>query len=168
MEKEAILNSYKLFLKTCNFNIQIIIQSKKEDLSKHFYNLEKISEKEENKKIKEITQNYVEFIKNKNNENKSASKNFYIVIKYDVDTSSKENNDISINKNIAINFLNESFFKIKEALSRCGNTVYDINTQKESEEILSSFFNPKYNSNQIKMGEWYYRKFLWRGIEYKG
>lgn len=153
LEKEAILNSYKLFLKTCNFNIQIIIQSKKEDLSKHFYNLEKISEKEENKKIKEITQNYVEFIKNKNNENKSASKNFYIVIKYDVDTSSKENNDISINKNIAINFLNESFFKIKEALSRCGNTVYDINTQKESEEILSSFFNPTYNSNQIKMGE---------------
>ena len=41
LEKEAILNSYKLFLKTCNFNIQIIIQSKKEDLSKHFYNLEK-------------------------------------------------------------------------------------------------------------------------------
>ena len=32
LEKEAILNSYKLFLKTCDFNIQILIQSKKENL----------------------------------------------------------------------------------------------------------------------------------------
>ena len=27
LEKEAILNSYKIFLKTCNFNFQILIQS---------------------------------------------------------------------------------------------------------------------------------------------
>lgn len=26
LEKEAILNSYKLFLKTCNFDIQILIR----------------------------------------------------------------------------------------------------------------------------------------------
>ena len=39
LEKESILNSYKLFLKTCNFNLQILIQSNKEDLSKHIYNL---------------------------------------------------------------------------------------------------------------------------------
>ena len=38
LEKEAILNSYKLFLKTCNFNFQILIQSNKEDLSKHIHN----------------------------------------------------------------------------------------------------------------------------------
>ena len=36
LEKEAILNSYKMFLKTCDFDIQILIQSKKEDLSRHF------------------------------------------------------------------------------------------------------------------------------------
>ena len=36
LEKEAILNSYKIFLKTCDFDIQILIQSKKEDLSQHF------------------------------------------------------------------------------------------------------------------------------------
>ena len=29
LEKEAILNSYKIFLKTCNFDIQILIQSVK-------------------------------------------------------------------------------------------------------------------------------------------
>lgn len=52
LEKEAILNSYKLFLKTCNFNMQILIQSNKEDLSEHFEEIknnlsqeEKISKK---------------------------------------------------------------------------------------------------------------------------
>ena len=29
LEKNSILNSYKIFLKTCNFNIKILIQSKK-------------------------------------------------------------------------------------------------------------------------------------------
>ena len=29
LEKQAILNSYKIFLKTCNFDIQILIQSSK-------------------------------------------------------------------------------------------------------------------------------------------
>ena len=42
LEKEAILNSYKIFLKTCNFDIQILIQSNKKDLSNH---ISKIKEK---------------------------------------------------------------------------------------------------------------------------
>lgn len=82
LEKNAILNSYKLFLKTCDFNIQILIQSKKENLSKHFSNLKEISQKEENKKLKEIIEKYINFIKNKNEENKSSSKSFYIVASY--------------------------------------------------------------------------------------
>lgn len=37
LEKEAILNSYKLFLKSCNFNIQILIQSRKDYILFNFY-----------------------------------------------------------------------------------------------------------------------------------
>ncbi len=148
LEKEAILNSYKLFLKTCDFNIQIVIQSKKENLSKHFLNLKEISQKEENKKLKEITEKYIGFIKNKNDENKSSSKNFYIVVKYNIDSS--ENH---ANENIAVNFLNESFFKIKESLSRCGNLVYDVNSKKETEEVLNSFLNPNLKEKEVKLGE---------------
>ena len=39
LEKEAILNSYKIFLKTCNFDFQILIQSNKENLDKHISNI---------------------------------------------------------------------------------------------------------------------------------
>ena len=42
-----------------------------------------------------------------------------------------------------INNLNEAFFKIKETLSRCGNTIYDINSKKEVENIFNSFINPQ-------------------------
>ena len=45
LEKEAILNSYKIFLKTCNFDIQILIQSTKEDLEKNINNIKKEIEK---------------------------------------------------------------------------------------------------------------------------
>ena len=31
LEKKTILNSYKILLKTCNFDIQILIQSNKQD-----------------------------------------------------------------------------------------------------------------------------------------
>ena len=81
LEKEAILNSYKIFLKTCDFNFQILIQSKKEDLSKHISNInnQKINE---NKNILEYSNKYIEFIKKLNQEKKSSSKNFYIILKY--------------------------------------------------------------------------------------
>ena len=121
LEKEAILNSYKIFLKTCDFNFQILIQSKKEDLSKHISNInnQKINE---NKNILEYSNKYIEFIKTLNQEKKSSSKNFYIILKY-------KNNDKD--------------FKIKDCLSRCGNIILDINNKKESKNILFSFLNSR-------------------------
>ena len=140
LEKEAILNSYKLFLKTCDFNIQILIQSKKENLSKHFSNLKEISKKENNKKIKEISEKYMNFIKTKNEENKSSSKNFNIIVKFEPENQNKEYEEINFMKTMANNYLSESYFKIKDSLSRCGNLVYDLNTKKEIEKVLISFF----------------------------
>ena len=37
LEKNSILNSYQLFLKTCNFDIQILIQSTKDYILFNFY-----------------------------------------------------------------------------------------------------------------------------------
>ena len=69
LEKEAILNSYKIFLKTCQFNFQILIQSNKEDLSK---NISIINNqlKSENNKISEISKKYIKYINKLNNKNK--------------------------------------------------------------------------------------------------
>lgn len=125
-------------MKSCDFNIQILIQSKKEELSNYFLYLNQISEQENNEKITELITNYIEFIKRKEEENKSSSKYFYMIIKYSYD--SKEKQTITETEELANNYLSENFFKIKESLSRCGNIIYDVNSKKECEKILSEFF----------------------------
>ena len=112
LEKEAILNSYKLFLKTCDFDIQILIQSTKQDFSTHIYNLEKEKQKEENTNLSSIYQEYIEFIQQKNQEKNPTSKKFLILIK----NPQEKNNTI---EKIVIDNLNEKYHKIKECLSRC-------------------------------------------------
>ena len=61
LEKESILNSYKLFLKSFNFNIQIIIKSQKQDLSNHIIKIIN-SQKKESQIIKNISNKYLENI----------------------------------------------------------------------------------------------------------
>lgn len=132
LEKESILNSYKIFLKTCNFDMQILIQSKKEDLSNHMENIQKISQITKNNILKKYSEEYIKFIKEKNDRNKSASKNIYLIIM---------NNSENLEENI-IQDLNEKYFKIKDCLSRCGNIVLECK-KEETKNILFSFFNLK-------------------------
>ena len=135
-EKETILNSYKTFLKTCNFDIQILIQSNKEDLEKNINNIKENLKKENKDFLNEIGKNYIEFINEINTAKSSSSKDFYIII-------SKNKNSENNLEELIIEELNEKYFKIKECLLRCGNTVKNINNKKEVEKILFSFFNTR-------------------------
>ena len=135
-EKEAILKNYKIFLKTCNFDIQILIQSNKEDLQKNIKNIQDNIKKENKDFLNEIGKNYIEFINEINSIKSSSSKDFYIII------SNKKNTENNLEETI-IEDLNDKFFKIKECLLRCGNTVKNISNQKETEKILFSFFNTR-------------------------
>ena len=131
IEKESILNSYKIFLKTCNFDIQILIQSSKENLDKNIQII-KINLEIENKKyLNEIADDYFEFIQKFNSIKNSSSKNFYIII--------SENGQ---NENNIFQSLNEKYFKIKDNLLRCGNLIFECD-KNEIKKILFSFFNTK-------------------------
>ena len=132
LEKESILNSYKSFLKSCNFEIQILIQSKKEDLTNHIEKIKNNQKKESNKIINQYADNYIEFLKQKNQKNKSASKNIFLIIK----------NSIQNNEENIFQELNEKYFKIKDALLRCGNLSIECD-KEEIKKILFSFFNTK-------------------------
>ena len=135
LEKKTILNSYKILLKTCNFDIQILIQSNKEDLSQHILNIEKNIQKKENKYLKQLSENYIQFIQKLNYSRNSATKDFYLII-----TNEKIENFNSLE--IIENDLKEKYFKIKECLTRCGNIVIECN-KEETKNILFSFFNLK-------------------------
>lgn len=130
LEKENILNSYKNFLKICNFDIQIIIQSQKKDLLDHLSEIERIKINEE-EKIKVITDKYIENIKKLNENNKSNSKQFYILIK---------ESHVNKNKDVCKEELMDKYFKIKDSLERCGNKVQLISNAEQIKEILRKNF----------------------------
>ena len=145
LEKESILNSYKIFLKTCNFNIQILIQSNKEDLSHHILNIQKNISKKENKYLEKISENYIQFINKINSERKSSSKDFYIIIS---DEINKNNSHIQ-SEEIIKNELKEKYFKIKECLSRLGNSVIELSNKKEVEKLFFIFLDTKKTNNNL-------------------
>ena len=148
LEKSSILNSYKILLKTCNFNFQILIQSNKEDLSQHISNIKKNIKKINNKKIEKISENYIEYINKININKKSSSKDFYIIISNENNKTKKE---FIESYEIIKNELKEKYFKIKECLSRCGNSAIEINEKKEIINIIYSFLNTrKYLNNNVK------------------
>ena len=139
LEKQAILNSYKIFLKTCNFDIQILIQSSKENLEKNILKIQKNIQKKENKYLKKLSEDYIEYINKINSNKKSSSKNFYIVISKKISKEQEYNESIEIIKND----LKEKYFKIKECLSRCGNAVFEINKKEECLKIINGFLNTR-------------------------
>lgn len=143
LEKDAILNSYKIFLKTFNSDIQILIQSNKENLSKHISQIKQKNINEKNKNILSLTKNYIQFIEDYNHLKKSSSKNFYILLKKIPETKKKEVNNLE-EENI-INTLNEEYFILKECIMRCGNKVIEIDSKEESKKIIKSFFSVKNN-----------------------
>ena len=144
LEKESILNSYKIFLKTCNFDIQILIQSNKEDLSHHINNIQNNISKKENKYLEKISKNYIQYINKINSERKSSSKDFYIIIS----NENKKNNNIQTEE-LLKNDLKEKYFKIKECLSCTGNSVQEISNKENIEKLFFSILNVKKSNNKI-------------------
>lgn len=143
LEKQAILNAYKIFLKTCNFDIQILIQSSKENLEKNILNIQENVQKKENKYLEKIAKNYIEYINEINSNKKSSSKNFYIIISKEISKEQEYNESFEIIKND----LKERFFKIKECLSRCGNSVFEITKKEQILKVLNSFLNTRKEMN---------------------
>ena len=55
--------------------------------------------------------------------------------------------DILNIKIIGVGKLKEKYFKIKECLSRCGNSVFEINSKEEARKVISSFLNTRKEIN---------------------
>lgn len=82
-----------------------------------------------------IIDDYIQFIQEKNKEKLSSLKNFYIIIlSHKFPENQKENATIE---------LKEKYLKIKEALSRCGNSIEEIKNKDEVKKIIQSFFYQK-------------------------
>ena len=74
---------------------------------------------------------------------KSSSKNFYLIISKKIPKEEEWKESFEIIKND----LKEKYFKIKECVSRCGNSVYEVNKKQEIIQILNSFLNTRKELN---------------------
>lgn len=104
-------------------------------MQNNILNIKNNLNKENKKYLNEISDNYIKFINKLNSLKTSSTKDFYIIIS---NTKNIENNEEIINDE-----LNEKFLKIKECLTRCGNKVINLNSKKEVQEIVYSFFNSR-------------------------
>ena len=121
LEQNAILNSYKLFLKSLNSEIQIIVSSKKTDVSKHLDEI--LKNTKENPIIYEMSKDYIELVNSIIEQKGTITKEFYIVIK----SSSNVQNEI---------------LKITERLTACGNFVEEC-SKEQVISLLRNFLNKR-------------------------
>ena len=101
----------------------------------HIEKIIKQNKNSKNKNIKLLSKNYIEFIKQKNQEQNSSSKNFYIIIQKNNQNKNSKTNF----QEIIIQELNENYLKIKECLSRCGNIAISIDDTETLKNILTTF-----------------------------
>lgn len=138
LEKQSILNSYKIFLKTCDFDIQILVQSSKQNLERNIKLIKENTIREKKEYLTNISNEYIKFINNINSIKSSSSKIFFLIIK-----SSEKINNLTNSEEIIFEELNEKYLKIKECLLRCGNRVSDFSDKRVIIQIFYSFYNSR-------------------------
>ena len=118
-EKETIIYQYKTFLKTCNFDMQILIQSKKNDLDDHIESILNVMKNEKSEMLKNLSDEYIKNVKEKTIKT-TITRRFFIVF------SATINGNKKLSREIAIDDLKEKTLKIKRTLEKCGNEVIDL------------------------------------------
>ena len=81
-EQNAIIFAYQNFLNSLNFPLQIVMQSKKLDLSKYLAKLQEVSNSQTNELLRLQTVDYIDFIKRLINIANIMDKKFYVVVPY--------------------------------------------------------------------------------------
>lgn len=119
LEQQAILEGYKLFLKRCNFNMQIIIQTQKKNLDEYIKNMKS---KTKDNDVRENLNDYIDFLKEVINQKQIVSKNFYIA----VETTNINSEDV--------------FIKMKEGLSLCDNEIKKCDYD-ETIKVIKNYLN---------------------------
>ena len=81
-EQTAIVFQYQTFLNSLDFPIQILMQSKRIDLTNYIANLEKQANKQTNELLHMQTVDYIDFIKRLINIANIMDKRFYVIVPY--------------------------------------------------------------------------------------
>lgn len=146
-EQMGIISSFQSFLNSLDFNIQIFVQSKKIDIRDYIKAL-KEREKEVSEDLLKIQiKEYTDFVQKFTEEQNIMTKNFYLVIPYDIPTlvgNAKRMTDVDFVKNE-----NQLMQRVSIAVS--GLTALGLKLKLiDTEEIVSLFYK-LFNPNELDL-----------------
>ncbi len=126
-EQDSLIYSYQKFLNSLDFSVQILIQSRKMDISKYQEKLKALVEKQTNELLRIQTVEYIEFVERLVETANITSKNFYVIIPHDQSinplTPSFFKRLFKNTEQTQISDRVTNFEKIKVALNERANTV---------------------------------------------
>ena len=144
-EQMGIITGFQSFLNSLDFNIQIFLQSKKLDI-RNYIELLKDREKDIKEDLLKIQiKEYINFIQKFTEEQNIMTKNFYIVVPYDIPSITgnvKNISDIEFVKNE--NQLMQRISIVISGLTSIGLNLKMVNT----EEVVNLYYK-LYNPNEL-------------------
>jgi hypothetical protein len=153
-EQNALIYSYQRFLNSLEFHIQILVQSRKMDITEYISKLNALAEKQTNELLRMQTQEYVEFIERLVESANVMNKEFYVIIPYDISVNpastglfarlfglgqSKQIADREANIANGRKQLDERVNTIAASLSSCGLRAVRLGTDQLIELIYNSY-----------------------------
>ena len=81
-EQSSIIYAFQSFLNSLDFSCQIVIQSRKINITPYLENIKRLEEAQENELLKTQTSSYAEFIKDLVKGDSIMTKSFYVTVPY--------------------------------------------------------------------------------------
>lgn len=153
-EQDAIIYAYAGLLNSLTFAIQIVIRSKRKDISSYVASLEKAQEKQTNELLKNQIAKYRDFVVKTVKENNVLDKKFYIIIPFSalelgVGSSAKslvKQKTLPIPKEIIMEKARVALAPKAEHLYRLMGSLGLKGRQMTTPELIELFFDA-YNPN---------------------
>jgi len=152
-EQESIIYQFQEFLNSLDFSCQILVQSRKLNITGYLEKLEELEGKQTNELLKIQTGEYRKFIEELIKGGSIMSKNFYIVVPYSILEAQGINTAKKLKKITIPSLTQEDFRRCKNqlwqrleflglGLRRCGLTAVPL-TSPELVELFWSLFHPQ-------------------------
>lgn len=148
-EQYDVLYQYKVFLKSCNFDMQIVVQSRKSNIFPHLNNINDFYYKEKSQKVKEMMNDYINLVKDMSSKKKSISRRFFLITKY-IAPADVKLDEIKLEE-VREDFTSK-FLKVKQGLTKCGNLVRELD-ENEIINLLYTYLNKKTSVLQDMNGQ---------------
>jgi len=157
-EQRAIIFQFQTFLNSLDFSAQIVIRSRRLNITGYFDKLKELELKQKNELLKTQVSEYRKFVENLVKEGVIMKKEFYLVVPFSLSEGmggqiEKKNRLLSIKKSFSTKITEDAFRRAKEqlwqrmefvavGLRRCGLNSMPLTTP-ELIELFWSWYHPK-------------------------